>query len=93
MRSFPFKYPLKNIFLYRIDFSDYHTIMSSLTLRRSLRFVRQPLLSFRGWLSDSSLTSLFHRTLSPARYNKTLSMAFDGKLKMGKILTVLTVSY
>ena len=26
MRSFPFKYPLKNIFVYRIDFSDYQIL-------------------------------------------------------------------
>ena len=92
MRSFPFKYSLKNIFVYRISFSDYNTIMSSLRLRKSLRFVRQPILNFRDWLSDSSL-AIFTDLYRPRYNNKTLSMVFDGKLKMGKILTALTVSY
>ena len=92
MRSFPFKYPLKNIFVYRFDFSDYNTIMSSLRLRKSLRFVRQPLLNFRDWLSDSSL-AIFTELCRPRYNNRTLSIVFDGKLKVGKILIALTVSY
>ena len=92
MCSFPFKYPLKNIFVYPISFSDYNTMMSSLRLRKSLRFVRQPILNFRDWLSDSSL-AIFTELYRPGYNNKTLSMVFDGKLKMGKILTALTVSY
>ena len=92
MHSFPFKYPLKNISVNCIDFSDYSNIMSSLRLRKSLRFVRQPLLNFRDWLSDFSL-AIFTELCRPRYNNKTLSTVFDGKLNMGKILTALTVSY
>ena len=92
MHSFLFKYPLKNISVNRIDFSDYSNVMSSLRLRRSLRFARQPLLNFRDWLSDFSL-AIFTELCRPRYNNKTLSTVFDGKLKMSKILTTLTVSY
>ena len=38
MRSFPFKYPLKNIFVYRVDFSDYlinEAVKKTFTVRQT----------------------------------------------------------
>ena len=67
MRSFPFKYPLKNIFVYRIDFSDY---LINEAAKKSLRFVRQPLHCTKlQWLaiSDSSLPNTFQSLNSVAR--------------------------
>ena len=67
--------------------------MSSLRLRKSLRFVRQPLLNFRDSSQILASLAIFTELYRPRYNNKTLSMVFDGKLKMGKILTALTVSY